>query len=135
MNVFVDKRLCEPPDSDHHLNLKAPIQKNEANTFASLYEDMQPYKGKQTSIQMDRNILQRLITACREGREVNLENTPQHELMAVPLSLATTSGSLHFTNKAVLANICTQQVQTPATFILDEPSCLLIDGQALVMAL
>ena len=32
MKVFVDKRLCEPPDSDHNLNLKAPIQKNKANT-------------------------------------------------------------------------------------------------------
>ena len=34
----------------------------------------------------------------------------------------------------VHANIRTQQVQTPATVILDEPSCLLIDGQAHVMA-
>ena len=72
MKVFVNKPMCVPPDSDHHLNLKAPIQKNEANTFASLYEDVQP--SKQNIIKMDRNILQRLITACREGREVNLEN-------------------------------------------------------------
>ena len=32
MKVFADKRLSEPPDSDHHLNLKAPIHKNKANT-------------------------------------------------------------------------------------------------------
>ena len=32
MNVFLDKRMCEPPDSDHQLNLKAPIQNNKANT-------------------------------------------------------------------------------------------------------
>ena len=32
INVFVDKRLFEPPDSDHDLNLKAPIQKNKVNT-------------------------------------------------------------------------------------------------------
>ena len=32
MKVFVDKRPCEPPDSEHHLNLKAPIQKNKAKT-------------------------------------------------------------------------------------------------------
>ena len=32
MNEFVDKRLCEPPDSEHHLNLKAPIQRNKAKT-------------------------------------------------------------------------------------------------------
>ena len=35
----------------------------------------------------------------------------------------------------MLANILTQQVQTPATVILDEPICLLIDGQPLVMSL
>ena len=75
------------------------------------------------------------ITTFRAGREVNLENILQHELMTVPLYLAKTSGSLHSTNNAVLARILTQQVQTPATGILDEPSCLLIDGQALVMTL
>ena len=32
MKVFVDKRLCETPDSDPHLNLKAPINKNKTNT-------------------------------------------------------------------------------------------------------
>ena len=32
MKVFADKRPCESPDSDYHLNLKAPIQKNKANT-------------------------------------------------------------------------------------------------------
>ena len=32
MKVFVDKRLSEPPDSDNHLNLKAPIHKNKAKT-------------------------------------------------------------------------------------------------------
>ena len=137
MKVFVDKRLCEPPDSDHHWNLKAPIQKNKANTFSSLYEVVQSSNSKQNIIKVDRNILQRLITAHRAGREVNLENILQHELMTVPLSFATTSGSLHSTNKAVLTNIpvLTQQVQTPATVILDEPSCLLVDVQTLVMAL
>ena len=133
MKCFVDKRLCEHPDSDHHMNLKAPIQKNKAKT--SLYEVVQPSKGSQNITKMDRNIIKRLITVYRAGREVNLKNVLQHELMTVPLSLATSSGSLHSTNKAVLANILTQQVQTPATVILDEPSCLLIDGQALVMAL
>ena len=49
--------------------------------------------------------------------------------MTVPLSLATTNGSLHSTNKSVLANILTQEVQTPANVTLDEPNCLLIDGK------
>ena len=55
--------------------------------------------------------------------------------MTVPLSLATTSCSLPSTINAVLANILTQQVESPTTVILDEPSCVLGDGQALVMAL
>ena len=115
MKVFVDKRLCEPPDSDHHLNPKAAIQTNKANTFASLYEVVQPSKGKKNIIKVYRNSLQRLITAYRAGREVNLGSIIQHELMTVPLSLATTSGSLHSTNKAELGNILTLQVQTIAT--------------------
>ena len=55
--------------------------------------------------------------------------------MTVPLSLAPTNGSLHSTNKSVLADILTQEVQIPTNVTLSEPSCLLIDGQALVMAL
>uniref|UniRef100_UPI00358E4F58 protocadherin-15 n=1 Tax=Myxine glutinosa TaxID=7769 RepID=UPI00358E4F58 len=135
MKVFVDKRLCEPPDSDQHLDLKSPVQKNKAKTFAALYKVVQFSKGKQNTIKVDRNILQRLITAYRAGREVNLENILQHEPMTDPLSLDTTSGCLHSTNKSVLAKILTQKVQTPANVTLDEPSCLVIDGQALVMAL
>ena len=56
MRTFVDKRLCQPPDSDMHLDLKAPIQKNKAKTFASLYEVVKVSKGKQNTIKVDRNI-------------------------------------------------------------------------------
>ena len=37
MKVFVNKRLCEPSDSEQHLDLKSSMQKNKAKTFASLY--------------------------------------------------------------------------------------------------
>lgn len=83
---------------------------------------------------MDRNILQRLIIAYRAGRKVNLRRIMQHELMPVPLALATTNGSLHSTNKSLLASLLTEQVQTKGYIRLDEPSCLIMDGQALVMA-
>ena len=66
MKVFVNKRLCEPPYSDHHLN--AHIQKNDPNTLSSLYEVVQPSNGKQHIIIVDRNVLQRLLTAFTEGR-------------------------------------------------------------------
>ncbi len=51
--------------------------------------------------------------------------------MSVPLSLATTNGTLHSPNKYLLADILTKDVLTPPTISLDGPSCLLIDGQAL----
>ncbi|KAK5890826.1 hypothetical protein CesoFtcFv8_014309 [Champsocephalus esox] len=135
MKVFVDKRLCEHPASDQHLGLKSPIRKNKAKTFASLYEVVQLSKNKQNTITVDRQILQRLVTAYRAGRKVDLENVLQHELMPIPPSLAATNGILHSTNKSVLGNMLTNHVQTPADVPLQEPSCLAIDGQALVMAL
>ena len=135
MRTCVDKRLCQPRDSDMHLDLKAPFQKNKAKIFDSLYEVVKVSKGKQNTIKVDRYILHRLITAYRPGCDVNLEIILQHELMVIPLSLATTDGSLHSTNKSALANILTQQVETSANVTVDEASCLLIDGQALVTAL
>jgi len=84
---------------------------------------------------MDRNILQRLIIAYRADREVNLDNILQHELMSVPLSLTKINGTLHSPNKSLLSNIMTKYLLTPSTISLDGPRCLLIDGQALVMAL
>ena len=132
---FFEKRICLAPDNDQHVDLKAPIHKNKALTFASLYTVVQDVKGKQSTIKMDRNILQRLITAYRAGREVNLNNILLHELMSVPLSLATTNTTLHSPNKLMLGDILAKDVLTPPTISLDGPSCLLIDGQALVMAL
>ena len=55
--------------------------------------------------------------------------------MTIPLSLSKSSSNLHSTDKSVLANILTQQVQAPTKVTLDEPSCLIIDDQALVVAL
>ena len=135
LNEFVEKRICLAPDNDQHVDLKAPIRKNKAVTFASLYTVVQNVKGKQSTIKVDRNILQRLITVYRAGREVNLDNILQDELKSVPLSLATINGTLHSPNKSLLANILTKDVLTPSTISLDGPSCLLNDGQALVMVL
>ena len=84
-------------------------------TFASQYTVYQDVKGKQSTIKMNRNILQRLMTAYTAGREVNLDNILQHKLMSVPLSLATISRTLHSPNKSLLANILTKDVLTPST--------------------
>ena len=84
--------------------------------------------------QVDRNISQRLKSAYRAGREVNLNNILQHELVSVPLSLSTTSGILHSANQFLLADVFTQDGTTSATVSLAIPK-LSIDGEALVMAL
>ena len=67
MKAFVDKRLREAPESNQHLDLKSPIQKNKAKIFCSLYEVVQPSNGKQKLIKVDRKILQILMTAYRAG--------------------------------------------------------------------
>ena len=59
-----------------------------ATSLTSLYTVVQDVKGKQSTIKMDRNILQRFNTAYKAGREINLSNILLHELMSVPLSLA-----------------------------------------------
>lgn len=59
----------------------------------------------------------------------------KHELMPVPLALATTNGALHTPNKSLLADEMTKNIEMPRTITVDGPTCLVIDGQALVMAL
>ena len=66
---------------------------------------------------------------------MNLEDVLKHELMTVPLSLAKTNGNLHSTNKSLLSAVLTQDVHCQTSIELDNPGCIIIDGQALVMAL
>ena len=121
MKVFIDQRLCNPQGSEKHISIKSPMQKNKAMTFSTLYEVVPPFKSKQNTIKVDRNILQRLITAYKAGCKVNLEDVLKHELMTVPLSLAKTNGNSHSTNKALLSAVLTQDVHCPASIELDNP--------------
>jgi hypothetical protein len=82
-----------------------------------------------------RNTLQRLIFAYRDGRDVSLDKILQHELMSVPLSLGTTSGTINSASKSLLAAVLIQDELIPEAVVRDSPRCLLVDGQALVMAL
>ena len=68
---------------------------------------------------------------------INLDLILQHELMPVPISLAAMNGSLHTgsSSKSRLANELIQDVSTPEQVTLTGNTCLVIDGQALVMAL
>ena len=66
---------------------------------------------------------------------MNLHKVMQHELMAVPVSLAQTNGELRGGNNAFFAEMMTQDVEFPAEITLEEESYLIIDGMALVVAL
>ena len=55
--------------------------------------------------------------------------------MLVLLWLAKTDGSLRTADKSLLAKVLSTHVTTPATVTLSRTTCLVIDGQALVMAL
>ncbi len=116
---------------------KERLPKNKVLTFASLYtvEKEHTDKGKQIVVKVDKYILQRLITAYKAGREVHLKNILQHELMPVSVALATTNGKLLPTNKSVIADILTTDITTPAAVLPIGSSGLVIDGQALVIAL
>ena len=118
IRAFVTRRLCDPPHSDQHQDLRSTIQKNTANTFPPCMKPCKPTNDKQDTVKAERNILQRLITACRAGREARLENILQHELMTVPLSLTATSLTLNPTNKSIMTGILTQQVEVSANITL-----------------
>ena len=106
-------------------------------TFKSLYEvsNTDP-KGKVTTLKADRTILQRLVTALQAGRKVDLHHVLQHELMNIPISIANCDGSLRTGSKAILADVITRDVVCPAEVKVDQlNSCLIIDGQAVFVAI
>ncbi len=105
--------------------------------MATLYDvkDTRSKDQKQVT-KADRSVLQRLITAFEAGRPVNMPQILQHELMPVPLSIAELNGTLRTGNKSVLADLITEGIDCPETIELhDNSSCLIIDGQALVVAI
>ena len=93
-------------------------------------------KGKVTTLKADRTILQQLVTAFQAGRKVDLHHVLQHELMNIPISIANCNGSLRTGSKAILADVITRAVVCPAEVKVDQSnSCLIIDGQAVVVAI
>ena len=131
LESFVKERLVSSTNLFH-----SALQKVKAPTFATLYDvATKTPSGKTESTKADRNFLQRLIAAYRAGRPVDLARILNHELMNVPISIAETSGELRSGIKANLFDILIQSVTCPTEISNDEPSCLIIDGQAAVMSL
>jgi len=74
-------------------------------------------------------MLQRVVMAYRLGRPVELDRILNHELMSIPLSLASTDGMLHPTNKANMIPLLCPDDKTLQEISLseNESSCLVID--------
>ena len=134
---FVTHRLT-PSDTEPIISFNEPLKKSRALTFPSLYEVPinLNYKEKQTVFKADRNILMRLITAYKGGREVDLKCVLSHELMPVSLSLAEMNGSLRPGSKSALIDKLMDGINCPESIDLHgKTACFIIDGQALVVSL
>ncbi|KAG1649705.1 UPF0764 protein C16orf89 [Nymphon striatum] len=131
LEVFVKERLIKST-----VPLRDTLSKSKALTFSSLYNVKEStQKAKDATLKADRNILQRLITAYQAGRKVDLDMVLQHELLNVPISLAQTNRALRTGNKAILVDVMTKDIVCPPQVVLDGSSCLVVDGQAAVVAL
>ena len=131
VNTFIKDRLIEC-----NKLLRDPLQKSKALTSTSLYEVKNVSNTKELTMKADRNVLQRLITAYQAGRSVDLDMVLRHEMMMVPLSLANTDGTLRTSGtKSILAGVLTKDLDCPTKVTFAGSSCLVIDGQAAVVAL
>ncbi|KAG1668552.1 Protein smg8 [Nymphon striatum] len=133
LETFVKDRMA-----DKKVNFRDPLQKTKALTFASLYTvhvASNASKGKMETLKADRNFTQRLLMAYRAGRPVDLNNILNHELMKIPVSIADTSGTLRTGTTSILFDVLTKDVSCPTEITISESSCLIIDGQAMVMSL
>ena len=135
--TFVKERLMAPREDGHHKKLRDSLPKNKAPTFSTLYEVKKNDTEKCAAIKADRDTLQRIITAYDAGRRVTVD-LPQilsHELMAVPLAIFDASSQLRTGNKSVLMELLSSGTERPRVTPIAGRSTLVVDGQALVMAL
>ena len=114
------------------------IGRNKTKTFETLHLKDPKSKDKEKSyvIKADRKTLVRIITAYNFGQKVDLTEILCNEMMPVPLALAELNGLLKSGDKAVLQKRLLHNIYCPDNIDLHgEPSCLIIDGQALVVSL
>ena len=132
--TFVKERLMVPREDGHHKKLRDPLPKNKAPTFSTLYEVKKNDTEKCAAIKADRDTLQRIITAYDAGRRVDLPQILSHELMAVHFAIFDASSQLRTGNKSVLMELL-MMMERPRVTPIAGTSMLVVDGQALVMAL
>ena len=111
--LFVKQRIIKPIDGKQRIDLTVPLARNKVLTFASLYTVSTDVGWKPATIKADKNILQRLVTAYRSGRPVNLDKILKHELLPIPVALSSLNGTLNTGNKSILADILSCSISTP----------------------
>lgn len=136
LNSFVEERLLP----DGKLAFRDPLPRNKYRTFSSLYEveRIEAQTSAKKVTKADRKFLQRLITAYKAGRNVDLAEILKHELMPAPPALADMNGELRSGSKSLLLEAvigdtsCSQKLQAAD---LGDEAMLIIDGQAHVIAI
>ena len=59
----------------------------------------------------------------------------QHELLPVPIALAEMNGQLRTGAMSILADVFLSGINCPGSFEVEVSSCLIIDGNALIVAI
>ena len=90
MLEFVDQRLISHDDDLPSTALTFTFKKCKPLIFAYLYKEGNSHASKKA---VDRSILQRIITAYKAGRFVDIDNILKYKLMPVPVSLAAMDGT------------------------------------------
>ena len=84
LKEFVEERLIIHDDGHTKKKLCDKMMKNKPLTFIKLYEVQKP-KISTTLIKADRSFMQRMIISYEAGRNVDLQNILERELLPVPL--------------------------------------------------
>ena len=115
-----------------------PLKKNKSNTSATLYNiTVNNMQNDKKVVRTDRKLLQRLLIASLAGRQIDMHSILQHELSIVPLSLATTNGTLNMATKSDLINILMGREEILHKIPAPKPeqkTCVFIDGHALMQS-
>ena len=92
-------------------------------------------KEKDIILKANRTVLQRLITAYGAGRSVDMQMVMQHELVTVPSALAEMNGQLRTGARSILADVLLSGINCTESIEVEGSSCLIIDGNALIVAI
>ena len=98
----IENRLTPDEDGNRKVPFRDTLPRNKYLTFSSVFEVKQTEaRTAKKVVYADRKFLQRLITASKAGRDVNLDQIIIHELMPVPPALAEMNSSLQSGRQSV----------------------------------